>query len=608
MFNNIIYFILVLLIFHIGYPEEPPETSPVPTFITFVGVWGIFVLYCAAGFRGLRRRTERAAGEDEAFAGQYHGLVARLSVLAVCLFALDVYFLNLKTWLGRIPGFDRLSVLQGLAAISIFLFYLATLWYFAHPLYRAIFRANLARRPFLFSQIRFNLPILFPWAALSLLYDLAELSPWSALRDLLGRAEGQMIFFASFMTLLMIFLPALMQLFWGCRPLPRTEKTVALVEFLREQGFRYRGLLNWPIFEGRMLTAGIMGILPRYRYILVTESLLNLLSLEELKAVLAHEMGHARYRHLLFYGLFFVGYMVLSLGIFDLSFYWMASQPVLADVLSMEGGRGSGLFTLLLSIPMLLSLIFYFRYILGFFMRHFERQADLYSAKVMNTPDYTVTSLEKIAFFSGKSRDLPSWHHFSIRERVEALKRTLVEPGYTRRHNRLILGCFGLYLAGLLAAGYALHFTPARDRMAYRVFAAKLEDQIREDPKNPALHETLAMLYHQMGQEDSAAKAYERILELQPDHAVSLNNLAWILATTQNEELRDPVRALQLAARAVALERSAVYLDTLAEALYANGLKEDAVRTSHEALALAGAKDKAFFRKQLERFRNSSPQ
>jgi len=76
-----------------------------------------------------------------------------------------------------------------------------------------------------------------------------------------------------------------------------------------------------------MMTAGIMGIVPRYRYILVTDSLLETLSLEELKAVLAHEMGHAKYRHLLFYILFFVGYMVLSFGLSDL----FASLSIIVD-------------------------------------------------------------------------------------------------------------------------------------------------------------------------------------------------------------------------------------------------------------------------------------
>jgi Zn-dependent protease with chaperone function len=601
MFNNIVYFILVLLIFHVSYGEDPADIPFHLTLGTFILTWGIFAFYCKIGFRGLLVRMARGEGEAAATA-RYHGLVARLSILAVALFALDAYFLNLKYWIKLLPGSGHLSVFQGLGAIGVFLLYLITLWYFAHRPYRILFSAELARRSFILSQIRFNLPVLFPWAALSLCYDLLELSPWSALRGLLGTTEGQVAFFACFMTLLMLFLPVLMQVFWGCRPFPATEKTRALRAFLEERGFRYRHLLNWPIFEGRMLTAGIMGILPRFRYILVTESLMNVLSVDELKAVLAHEMGHARYGHLIFYGLFLLGFMVLSLGVSDISFYWLASRPLLSGLLAGKGGGDSGLFYLLLSIPMLLSLILYFRYILGFFMRHFERQADLYSARVMNSPEHTINSLEKIAFFSGKSRDVPSWHHFSIRQRVEALQRLPADPGFIRRHNRFILTCFCLYVAGIAAAGYALHFSPIKGRIAYSDFVDKLEERIREEPGNLALHETLAMVHHQLGQERPAAETYERILELDPEHTVSLNNLAWILVTAKDERLRDPVRALELSGRAVALDRSPVYLDTLAESLYANGLKEDAMKASQEALARAADKDKAFYQRQLERF------
>ena len=42
--------------------------------------------------------------------------------------------------------------------------------------------------------------------------------------------------------------------------------------------------MYWPIFAGDTLTAAIMGILPRLRYILITRSLLDLLEIDELKA------------------------------------------------------------------------------------------------------------------------------------------------------------------------------------------------------------------------------------------------------------------------------------------------------------------------------------
>jgi hypothetical protein len=92
-----------------------------------------------------------------------------------------------------------------------------------------------------------------------------------------------------------------------------------------------------------------MGIVPRYRYILVTDALMSALSTEELESVLAHEMGHARYFHLLFYVLFFVGFMVISFrsvgclylsGLCVVSFGWAhfgGGRPVHDAFLSVRG-------------------------------------------------------------------------------------------------------------------------------------------------------------------------------------------------------------------------------------------------------------------------------
>ncbi|MBU4353037.1 MAG: tetratricopeptide repeat protein, partial [Nanoarchaeota archaeon] len=102
---------------------------------------------------------------------------------------------------------------------------------------------------------------------------------------------------------------------------------------------------------------------------------------------------------------------------------------------------------------------------------------------------------------------------------------------------------------------------------------------------------------------EDAMEAYERIIEIAPNQAVSLNNLAWLLVTAPNEGLRDKARALELAKKAVALERSPVFLDTLAEAFYANGFRQEAVKIIKEAITLeTGNTD--YYEKQLEKFYN----
>lgn len=608
MFNNIIYFIVVLLIFSINYPDKAPESSFLFFSIVFFLTWLIFAGYCRFGFRDLERQSNQRihpAQDDAPLIGRYQGLIAKLSVLAIFLFALAVYLLNLKCWLQMIPGFKGFSSLQGLFALALFFFYLSTIWYFAYPSYKTIFKAGITRSSFIRSNLKLNIPILFPWMILSIVYDLLYLTRLSGPEGLLNNVGGQIIFFAVFLTLLMIFMPGMIQYWWGCKPLKASEKGEQLKAFLRERGFKYRYLLEWPIFEGRMMTAGIMGIVPRYRYILVTESLLEILSIEELKAVLAHEMGHAKYRHLLLYVLFFLGFMVISFGLSDIFFYLLALHPFFMKMIAGKDPQAISLFYLSLSVPMVMTLFVYFRYIMGFFMRNFERQADLYSVVAMGTSRPIISSLEKLAHASGKSRNLPSWHHFSIRERVDCLWQSLRDPGLIRRHNRFVAIWFSIYLVCMAGMGYFLNFSPMKGYLSYSLVRKVVTRELLNDPDNIALHQSLAMLCHEMGKYREAIKVYEKIIDLDPGQAVSLNNLAWLLVTAPDRDLRDEGRALDLAKRAVALKRSPEFLDTLAEAYYANGLVREALETIEQAIAIA-TKNRAYYEKQLQKFLTAS--
>ena len=68
-----------------------------------------------------------------------------------------------------------------------------------------------------------------------------------------------------------------------------------------------------------------------------------------------------------------------------------------------------------------------------------------------------------------------------------------------------------------------------------------------------------------------------------------------------DERMRDRERALDLAKKAVALERSAVFLDTLAEAYYENGFVNEAVETIKEAISVA-TENRGYYEKQLAKF------
>ncbi|MBN1626433.1 MAG: M48 family metalloprotease [Deltaproteobacteria bacterium] len=602
MFNNIIYFLVVLLIFEVSYPGKSVDSPLIYDLAMALFLWACLAAYSRAGFNRLIRVYRN--GNTEGLAARYHALVLRLSILAIFIFAIDVYLLHLKYRLSIIPGADSFSTLQGIPAIGIFLIYLCTIWYFAYPAYVSAFKTGVKRSSFITSNVKLNIPIIFPWLILALIYDLMTIYRWSGPAGILNNPEGQMLFFAVFMFILIIVMPPFVQYWWECRPFEPSDRVDELKRFLNEMPFRYAGLLRWPLFEGRMMTAAIMGIVPRFRYILVTDSLMELLNLDELKAVLAHEAGHAKYRHILLYLIIILGYMFISFGLFDVFYYTIASLPWFLKAFAENRPNVENAFYMALSIPILISMFLYFRFLMGFFMRNFERQADLYSAVVMGAPAHTINSLEKIALFSGKTRDLPSWHHFSIRERVECLLGTIKRPDLIKGHNRFVAISFAIYLICTIGAGYLLNFSNLKQDLYYRMAGRALQEQIAREPGNIDLLQGLALLYHETERHHEAKDAYERILKLDPNHATALNNLSWLLVTSPDVDMRDPQRALSLAEKAVELERTPVFLDTLAEAYWANGLTEKAIETIKEAISLE-KDDSSYYSEQLEKFKPS---
>jgi len=604
MFSNIIYLIIVVVLFQLNVPAEGLMGSPLESFLGLTLLWIVFALFCRYAFSrlvGTYARNDAPVSQGQ-LSTAYQRVTARLSILSIAFFAIALYLLNLKYWLLKIPGFGALSILPGLAAIAVFFGFLSTVWYFGYDLYRGFFKSPLTRWGYIISQVKLNVPIIFPWALITLCYDILSLLTWPSLRRIYESATGQFLFFALFLILLVIFFPPLIKYFWGCSPLPGSEKRERIEDFFKTHGFRYREILRWPLLEGRIMTAGVMGLVPRFRYILITDSLLQVLSEEELKAVMAHEMGHIHYKHLLFYVLFVLGYMAISFGLFDITFSLMALQPWLYDLLSSQNQVHVSLFYLVFSVPIILTIVLYFRYIMGFFMRNFERQADLYSAKLVGDGAPTIMSLENIAAGSGMSRSQPSWHHFSIAERVDFLWR--YTPQVLKRHSRRVAFWLIVFVSLLVSLSLALNAGSLKSGLEEKALANLLDRKLAETPENADIYRALAQLYHQRENLAKAVWAYENILRLDPHDGMALNNLAWILATSDDPELRDDERALSLATRAVEVEASPTFLDTLAEAYYVNGLYEQALATIKEALDKA-TENREYLLGQQEKFRDA---
>jgi tetratricopeptide (TPR) repeat protein len=115
-----------------------------------------------------------------------------------------------------------------------------------------------------------------------------------------------------------------------------------------------------------------------------------------------------------------------------------------------------------------------------------------------------------------------------------------------------------------------------------------LREALRLDPSSIQAHFSAGIALEQAGQWEEAIAHMRRVLEAQGDLPEALSNLAWMLAVTADDRLRNPGEAARLAERAAALTggRDPVALDVLAAAHASGGAFDRAVDAANAALAL----------------------
>jgi len=118
---------------------------------------------------------------------------------------------------------------------------------------------------------------------------------------------------------------------------------------------------------------------------------------------------------------------------------------------------------------------------------------------------------------------------------------------------------------------------------------AHLQTAIALDPHDADAHYNLGNTFLAMGLAREAVAQYQQALEINPDDTETMNNMAWILAASPDPMIRDGIKAVALAKRAVLLtdnkEQRAVA--TLAAAYAEMGRFPEAVETAQRAVQLA---------------------
>lgn len=602
MYSQLIYFIIALMLFTIQQPGNQPYLPPAPTFLAGIGIFLVYVMICRTAFRRLQYAMWQNI-PTSVLTHRQHQLEARLSILALVLLIFFVYMLNIKFYFRALPGFDTSLALSGTLGLILYLVHLAVIWFFSYPIYKHIHHSDIGIAGFLKGHLSFNSAILVPWLFLSLILDLMEAIQGPAL---LKSEVGQFISLGFVLLCFILFGPFVVVRLWGCTPLPKTSTRKELQDFIDKNHFRIGNFVQWPLFGGEMLTAGIMGILPGWRYILITQGLLSLLTVDELKAVVAHEMGHVRRFHLLFYLCFFICYSVLTYSLNDVILLLLLQNGTLLEWALTPDNMHLTLFSIVYSIPLVLLLVIYFRYIFGFFLRNSERQADIYAMQLIGHPYTLISAFEKIAYYSGQIRDLPSWHHYSIRQRIDFLLNSYEDASLVRRHHKKLYGTAVVFLflvASLIFWTERIESTSLVKNWNTELQLNMIKDEIRRKPDNPELLAAYGGLLLEKGRFEEAKLSLEKALEMEPNDATTMNNLAWLYATAPPPYFQ-PRKALELALAAKALDPAPQVLDTLAEAYFANGRYREALQVIESAIE-KHPKNEAYFLGQRLKFQDA---
>jgi STE24 endopeptidase len=250
---------------------------------------------------------------------------------------------------------------------------------------------------------------------------------------------------------IVILSPLIIRRVWSTSPLPAGPLRDRLERFCRRTGFQCNDLLLWHT-ERHLANAGVVGPTPIVRYVLLSDVLLDNFEPQEVEAVLAHEVGHVRCRHMLFYMIFAFAFLAFYGNVL-----FALNAAGLVRFTAGEWGGAVAPETLL----MLVFAMLYWGVGFGILSRRMEQQADLFALRNTDEPVSFVAALEKLAVAGYVPRRSSFWRHFSIERRTEFLNHVLREPERGRRYQKRVQRIkWGFCVAAVAALLNLLVFWP----------------------------------------------------------------------------------------------------------------------------------------------------
>ena len=393
---------LAVMLF-LGYYAETPDPGP-PDPATSLAIVAAGVAVMAALSFLVNHITLRMLYRPGRNAMARRGIAANadvaLRVLMAAIYAASLVESSLPWSLSRAWGLDtggESFAVQAIGLVPYILLFFAA-WLPMYRLHRQTVPGVWTRSSYLTHKARYNLYMLLVWL------------PFAFLADWLG----EFLVVLPFVFLLAVWaFPVVLARAWGCRPMPEGDVLDMVRRMEEKAGAKFSKVLLWEPGGGTVQNAAAVGLFRPFRYLFLTPALIRGMKADELEAVILHELGHVKKRHLLFY--FFTSLAGINIAVV---------AGVLLPAVSWER------FAVTVAL-----VLFYFRFVLGWLSRNMERQADLFSLEKSGSAHGLVNALEKLGIAAGSIRLASSWHHLGIAERVEYLRRAERNPRLAATHN-----------------------------------------------------------------------------------------------------------------------------------------------------------------------------
>ena len=369
----------------------------------------------------------RALPTDQGARMHRLSLIKRSAIVFECLLLIgyicDVYLLNLPLLIGKPLEWVPLIYTKHLVGIVPLITGLILIRLALYEVEQQVTSSNWKRGEYLSVHVKFLLlPVLPLFVYLSLL-DLIAHIPFLANHAYLPIAlMASLIFFAY------IYAPLLLGFIWRTVPLADVNLRNKLDQLAAQNSIKYKDIVVWQTES--VANAAVAGIAPWSRQIFLTEALLQHFSDDEIEAIVAHEFGHVRYKHILTYLMFLIVYF-LSYAIY----YIYIGRP-LESVIATS--------SLLPAIGLVFFISLYFVIIFRALSRRFEHQADLYAVALTGKPEALQLALVRLAYLNYTPRSIQRLFelfqtHPSVDRRIKFIERFKGgDPSALRYQNYLL--------------------------------------------------------------------------------------------------------------------------------------------------------------------------